>query len=178
VIFFSKTNYSTDYFIPLGLTFSTSLPQLSEKISFLLTTQFSKHYYYGFIETKYYSGTDNNYIHVHLLKPGLIGSFKYTFPKGKIRPSVALGGGHSFVFNSKSKRIQEAIWGTSIKTTEIKDIPIPPGLTIFTGSLGVDFKLFNNNPFFFNANYSLELGRLNKTETSIQEVGFKLGTYF
>ena len=133
----------------VGLSLNTSLPKASEKLSFQLSGEIGKIYSHG-------TGTNSSEfeeVHFHATLIGLKGGLKYTYPVGKIRPTLLIGGDLIELVNKDSRRIGEYQYYNTIYTSEIRDVPSPDFLFGYHAELGFDFLITSSITAFFNLGY-------------------------
>lgn len=171
-IHFDETAYPT-----IGLLLNASLPRLNEKLSFQASAEFGKSYFHGVGTSPYTSSFEEVHLHTSTLK--VKGGLKYTYPKGKIRPTLMIGANVLKIMNSNGRRVEEALRDLVIYTTEINDVPIPNILVGFNVDLGVDYHLSSSFIVFCNLGYDSSNGTNSEMFTSlINTVSFHAGIYF
>ena len=131
-VHFKMASYPT-----IGLLLNTSVPRASEKLSFQVSGEFGKSYFYG-------SGInpDNlafEEVHIHTSIIMLKAGFQYTYPKGKIRPTILAGGNFMKIMKTDGRRIEEELINSIIYTTERRDVPLGDMLFGANVNIGIDY---------------------------------------
>lgn len=121
----------------IEILLNTTLPRASEKLSFQLSGEFSKAYFHGMGDYPTLLAFEEVHIHTFVMK-GKAG-IKYTWPKGKIRPTVLVGANYTKLTNIDARRRQEIIHASSVSTTILKDVPVADALAGFNADLGIDY---------------------------------------
>ena len=147
---FKAANYPT-----LGVLLNTSLPKASEKLSFQLSGEFGKGYFYGAGDYNPYSSTNLTFeeVQIHTSLLTLKAGLKYTYPIGKIRPTLNIGGNLVKLINKNGKRIEDYQYYSTIYTSETQDVPLPDFMVGFHAELGVDFRVSTALTAFLNLGF-------------------------
>lgn len=116
---YDEYKYMRSSDIILGLKLNILLPRLNEKLSFIIQTEYSTSYFYGYKENNLNSAsTIYMDLHAHLTNiKGLFG-LQYTYPKGKIRPTVVAGPLLDFNLKSDFKLVNETVIDSNVFTRE------------------------------------------------------------
>jgi len=111
--------YTRSMDLLLGFKISISMPRLSEKLSIYFQSEFNKSYFFGYtVDDRFSATTTYKDLHVHLTTlKGLFG-LQYTYPKGKIRPTMSLGPMFSFNLDADFKHVDETVSETAVFTRE------------------------------------------------------------
>ena len=145
-VHFKIANYPT-----IGLLLNTSLPKVSEKLSFQVSGEFGKSYFYGTGINPDNSAFEEVHFHtsIIMLKAGL----KYTYPKGKIRPTLLVGGNFIKMMKIDARRIEEELINSIIYTTERKDVPGGDMLFGANVNIGIDYHHTSSLVSFLSLGY-------------------------
>jgi len=175
-IHFKMENYPT-----IGILLNTSLPKANEKLSFQVSGEFGKSYYYGTGINPRNDAFEEVHLHTSILK-GKAG-LKYTYPTGKIRPTLLIGGTVSKLFNIDGRRVEELLINSTVYTSEVKDVPVANVLLGYHVNLGIDYYISSSLIAFFNLGYDDSFGRKslmdsNDYSTDIKTINLNAGIYF
>jgi hypothetical protein len=131
------------------MSLNTSLPKASEKLSFQLSADIGKSYFHG---TGMY-GSEFEEVQFHVTLLSFKGGLKYTYPVGKIRPTLLIGGNLIKLLNTDGRRIGEYQYYSTIYTSETRDVPGPGILFGYHAELGFDFLITTSLTAFINLGY-------------------------
>ncbi|MDX2443918.1 MAG: hypothetical protein QNK30_08975 [Bacteroidales bacterium] len=162
----------------LGLQLNASAPRINERISLQLASSLSKDYYYGFHQEEFiYSVT---ILDAHLNTLFLKSSFalKYTFPNGKVRPTVTAGGLMNVLLWGSSGYVAEQVSGQVVSLSAYTDLPINNILWGGFIQLGLDYHLLKEREFFSNLGLDMGKGSSTEASTKLWSVSLSMGTYF
>jgi len=139
----------------IGLLLNTSLPKANEKLSFQVSGEFGKGYFYGTGVNSRNDAFEEVHLHTSILK-GKAG-LKYTYPKGKIRPTLMIGGTILKLFNidGNGNRVAAMIFGP-------KSVIVVAGMNKVVKSL--DDAINHHTPVIFS---QIEMSGWSKTEKYI-----------
>jgi hypothetical protein len=153
---YQDLSYQTSVYPGIGLLMKTTMPWTNEKITFQASAEAGKSYYYG---SGYYDGkTYFEEVHFHPVFTKGKAGFKYTFPTGKLRPTVLAGGQMMALFNSSGRRIQEVIYGSQVFSSEYKDNLMSLLHFGYNLELGADYYISPSIVTFINIGYSKSAG--------------------
>jgi len=172
-----------------GVNLNITIPRLNEKLSLQLGTQLSQRYFYSLHQER------NTYfdIHIHSLFVQSSAGIKYTYPKGKLRPTLAVGVSLLKCLNTNERVIQEVVGYSTVTTNEYNAFPFSSTLYGGFAQIGFDYlfskKLrgFTNLQYFYNTGVSdnpYGIGVFDwsyisyKYNVFIQSVNFNIGLYF
>ena len=141
---FKASGYSS-----FGLLLNTSLPKASEKLSFRLSGEYGKSYTYG--SGTYGSKFEEVQLHVSMLT--LKGGLKYTYPVGKLRPTLVLGGNFLKLLNKIGRRVEEELYSSTIYSSESKDVPVAGYLVGYHAEIGFDYRFSPSLVTFLNLGF-------------------------
>lgn len=165
----------------IGLQLNTSMPKANEKLSFQVSGEFGKSYFYGTGINPANSAFEEINLHAFLLK-GKVG-FKYTYPKGKIRPTLLIGGNIIKLMKTNGKRIEERLSYSTVYTSEWKDVPVSDMLLGYHVDLGIDYYHSATLVPFVKLGYESSVGNNDfilsqSTTTIINTINLNVGIYF
>lgn len=181
VFLYDVINFKIGSYPSVGLLLNTSLPRASEKLSFQVSVEFGKNYFYGTGVNSRNDAFEEIHLHTSFLK-GRAG-LKYTYPKGKIRPTLLVGGTLSKLFNIDGRRVEELLRNSTVYTSELKDVPVANVLVGYQVDLGIDYHISAAYTAFFKLGYDLSYGRkdlldTNAYSTNIKTINLNAGIYF
>ncbi len=126
----------------LGLQLNLNSPRISERIAVILRTEWTKSYFFGYLEDPY-SPTIiyHNDVHIRLSSARLAIGMNYTFPRGTFRPTV--GGGYLInrLLDYDMSRLVETEAPDVIFTHEYFDKPQRDMTMGFFVQLGTQYEL-------------------------------------
>lgn len=162
----------------LGVVLQFSAPRLNEKISILTEALISKDYFFGYrkevlpFEVKYYD------IHLNTTYWDQSLILRYTYPKGRFRPTLSLGGQMSFLLWSSSKYIQERVKDQIVLTYLDRDLPLGNAMMGLVAELGVDIRLTPKTTIFLNVRAQSGTALNNVLPTNVKSISVLSGIYF
>lgn len=139
---YDEYEYTRSLDFIMGMQLIIALPRLNEKLSFLFQAEYNESYFYGYKEDTRFSNTATYMdLHVHLkTMKGMFG-MQYKYPKGKIRPTAALGILLSFNLDADFKHVDEQVTETFVYTREYHEDPLIKENYGAYLSLGADWNL-------------------------------------
>ena len=162
----------------LGMQLHLLAPRLNEKISVQFDFLLAKHYHYGYKEEV--NGAQSIYYDAHLntafLNSGV--GFKYTYPKGKVRPTLAFGGLASYLFWSNTGAVAESVLDNTVRTNTTQDLPLTHLLLGLMTELGADMHVRPNFILFAKLRLQRSYGIDNQSSTQLQSISALIGFYF
>jgi hypothetical protein len=182
---FKRTNYAS-----IGMQINASLPKSTNTLSFLGTLELGKSHFYGNgihpLNPMDYEEVNLNIIYLKS-KIGL----KYTYPKGKFRPNVMIGGNIIRLLEKDGKRVEHATEGSTIIIHQSSENIMNKTLYGFNLDLGVDWHLSSSLIPFASIGFSSSSGNnkgeetrlyvINSTTaitTILKTITFSVGLYF
>ena len=153
---YENISFQTAAYPSIGIHMKTNLPGASEKMNFLLSAEVGKVTFNG---SGTYSG--NTYLEKVNIQPIAVKEkalFKYTFPNGKIRPTVGVGGHLTQFLNSDSKRVQEVTSLDQRYTQRYTDNVLAVLNYGYNLELGLDYHISSSLLSFINIGYSSSTG--------------------
>jgi len=173
-------DFRSDWSLRGGVSLNLQSPRLNEKISFQIDAVIMNNYFYAFDkqENTLVDEITYNDVHIHLSTLKLSLLLKYTYPKGKIVPTVFAGFVGDFGLKSDNLRIFERDIESIVFRYDYTDIPMSDiSMGIQTG-LGLNYILDPSKTLslqfyyeYIQGNYSSEI--LSKTS----HFGVRLGMY-
>ncbi len=168
-----------------GLKINISLPRSNEKISLMIDALVEKNYFYSDGFTTTFSTDYYNEIQFQLLSLKNSFSLNYTFPKGKFRPTINIGGIFCVVLDQKSNRISEVAAPTLVDTFVYYENLLDNTIGGGTIGLGLNYNLTNNKTIFLLSSFEYLSGsNVNETLNSkkkyytITTFSIRSGIYF
>jgi len=171
VIFDPSTNYT------VGVNLNFSMPRLNEKIFLQMQTMYTKYYFFKAYEIPQRVTTDLH-IRSNVLQMGL--AVKYEYPKGKWRPTLAVGAASIWLPDGSLKEITDKYYDEVIRpSTMIEDFPTKL-LLGFEVIPGIHYYLSPKRIIFLQAQYLQTFNRLsiNIPVKKIRSFGITTGIYF
>jgi hypothetical protein len=172
-------DFKNDFYPSLGVLLSITSPLLNEKISFDISTEIGKNQFYEYYKISESSVNEINSLLLELLLLRNNLSLKYIYPKGKLKPTVFIGGTNYVVFNKESYYLNEIKNLRTITINETSDVPI--NRTIFGGFIGTGliYSPSNSLKLFLNLSYSINSGiSQTNSKISLRTISINAGTIF
>jgi len=165
----------------IGFLLNTSLPKANDKLSFQVSGEFGKNYFYGTGFNPLNDAFEEVHLHTSILK--VKGGLKYTYPKGKIRPTLMLGGNVLWLLYKDGRRVEDSQSGSTVTITEHRDVFVADTALGYTAVFGVDYHLSPSLITFFNLGYESSTGSSRFMEsqsasTVINTINLHAGIYF
>ena len=176
---YSNYDFKSDFSVQGGFSLNVQLPRINEKLSCQLDIMVGNNYYYS--DNKDANDFEVVYtdIHIHLtaIRSSLL--LKYTYTKGKIRPSVFAGWTGNFLLKSNNERIVERNIESTIYRFEFSDAPLGDTFWGIQTGLGINYQIDTGKTLFMHGFYEYTQARYSETIlTKINNVGLVLGIYF
>jgi hypothetical protein len=134
---YQNVSFDGASFPTIGLLLNTSMPRANEKLSFQLSGEFGKCYFHGKGFNPIYSANstfEEVQIHTSIVK--VKAGFKYTYPKGRIRPTLLIGINIIKFINTDGRRMEDILINSNVFTSEWRDVPhfdFPWGINMEAG---------------------------------------------
>jgi len=174
---FSNYSFEPEVYFGAGILVSTVFPQINEKLSFEAELDFNMYNFHGSYQVQ--NGSIMEYYDAYLdlksLQPTI--SVKYTFPTGKIKPTVAIGGFADIFAGINQKVVTVKQHPDTVYTFESYDeTPLTPA--VFGGfvQLGCNYEI-PNHTLFTNLKFCYSTNQDQGIKTIIQSVSFSVGIY-
>jgi len=160
----------------LGLQFRFTLPRANEKLALILLAEYSQSDFYSYTEEQTNPGLLTEMeANAHISSLNTMLGMQYTYPRGKIRPSLAIGPLFSMDLNSYFDMYHTLITESVIIPQEYHTEPIK-GLTMGGFSqLGVDWTVHASHHMGCNLRYHMSWQR---TGHYILRDGISLSLYY
>lgn len=155
---FNKAVYPT-----AGLLLNTSLPRISEKLSIELSGEYGQAYFYG--TDIHPAKTDFEEVHLHLDMIKAKAGIKYTYPKGKLRPTVLVGGNLIKPIKPDGRRIVNDLVESTVDTYILRDVPFPSSLLGASMALGIDYQPRSSWTSYVKLGYDYSVGYMGVIST-------------
>lgn len=149
--FYSRFSYDQNSNPSFGIQVNAVFPRIFERISYQLEVLYNNNDVYGM-----YRGYYQLYINNALLQPSL--AFKYNSPKGKIRPTFAVGVASNFILNPEINAIINDVPGNPPKEVQLENIYLTTNLFGGFVQIGCNYNLFKNLEMFSNLKYTRCVG--------------------
>jgi len=183
--YYQEVKYQITSYPSIGIRMNTSLPQTSEKLSFQVSAEIGRNYIYG--NGNYPENTFNEF-HLHNTFLTGKGGFKYTYPTGKLRPTMMIGANMIMLLDKEGKRMQDANYNGTIYASEYEEKNlIADRLYGYNLDLGIDYHLSAVFVPFITIGYTSSTGAnskpasYNKSEPLISKfktLNINVGLYF
>lgn len=164
----------------LGIQLNLSSPKFNDKISALIEVSLTKDYYYCF--QTYGSSGYIQYQDVHLHTSFLESSlgFKYTYPKGRLNPTMAIGGTYRYLVKYEWTYLEELETYDVVYTSIQYDLPINEFYWGLYAQPGINYQWNDKLYLFANLRYQYSSGidDPDVIKTSFQSLSLVLGINF
>ena len=165
----------------VGIVMNASMPDLNEKMSFQVSAEFGKNYFYGTGYIQSYKAFEEVHLHTSSIK--FKGGFKYTWPKGNLRPTLLIGANLIRFLKSDGRRIQESYYNSIITTQEFTDLKASNLLVGYNFELGIDYRKSEIYVPFINIGFSNSAGMgdhmdIGLYSTHLKTIHINAGIYF
>ncbi len=147
-------NFNSAVYPSIGLKIKATLPRASEKLTLQFSGEYGKSYFYGSGDGTGPNSTYFEEVQVHLSSLKGKAGIKYTYPKGKVRPTAMIGGNILYLMNKDVKRIEDRIENKTVYLNKFNDDIFPTHLLSgLTFEVGTDYHLSDNLVPFLNIGY-------------------------
>jgi hypothetical protein len=175
---YEVVGFDPSFYPTIGVSLNTSLPRLNEKLSFVLSGEIGKNYFYG---SAYDSSTDGYFeeVHIHTIQTKLKAGIKYLYPKGKFRPRLMIGGNAVWFFDTDSRRIEEILNHSNVYTSEYKDVPFADFFIGYTLDTGIEIHTSRFLVPFLSLGYDSSFSReFDGILVKLKTINLNAGIYF
>jgi hypothetical protein len=156
----------------LGLQLSIKLPRINEKLSCLIQAEYYKSYIFGSkVENQTATYAMYRDLHIHLTTLQWLIGLQYMYPKGKIRPTLAVGPILTYSLHSEFKHIDESASDTFVLTRESFGDPLLDNTYGAFFNLGADWNIRGRQHVALNLRYHLSNEKIG---TIVRKDGFAL----
>lgn len=184
--YLKELKYQTTSYPSIGIRMNSTMPLVNEKISFQASVEFAKNNING---NGYYPSKNTlNELHLHNTFLTGKGGFKYTYPTGKFRPTMMIGGNMIFVLDKEGKRNRYENYNGTIYPSEFEENNlIADRLYGYNLDLGIDFHFSTRLIPFVSIGYTNSTGgnsepdSYNKSQPLISKfntLNISAGVYF
>jgi len=178
---YSDIDLDSDYSLIGGVSLNILSPRLNEKISFQVDVVIMNNYFYAFSKQENTITNEITYndIHIHLstLKTSLL--LKYTFPKGKIKPSAFIGLVGDFRLKSDNHRVLERQYESTVHRYDYTDIPLGDNSMGVQTGIGINYMIDPSRILSLQCYYEYLKGNYSsKILSRTNNIGLRLGMYF
>ena len=151
----------------LGVQLNLNSPRLNEKLYLQLDAGIVRNYFYAFSNVEVESAVHYVDVHLNSLFMHYILAFKYKFPKGRVRPTIAAGGLASHMIKNEIRYIQESQSEGVVYAYETNSLPM--AIMHWGGMLqaGLDFELSDDWTCF--AQFRYQVGRGSNYENQFDQ---------
>ena len=152
---YETIEFESSTYPSIGVLLNTSIPKASEKLSLQVSAEVGKIVFDGYGT---YGGNSSSH-EVHLQSTPLKGKIglKYTYPTGRFRPMIVVGGHFAKLINSKGRRIETRNEGATV--SEHND-NILAGMNYgYNVDLGIDYQNSTSFKPFISIGISSSTGR-------------------
>jgi hypothetical protein len=175
---YENMRFQNSSYPSIGILLNTTMPMANEKLSFQISAEVGKNHLYG--TGTYVRNNAVNEVHLHSTILKGKGGFKYTYPTGKMRPTIMGGVHYAALFNKKYRRIVN-MHGT-ISTFEYADDVIADNNFGFNLDLGINYHKFNSFIPFVGISLSSSNGEAGEwmypIYTRLKTISISAGVYF
>ena len=142
----------------IGILFNTSIPRFNQKLSLEIGAAFCQNYFAStFSQGDYWKQHYDLYLKTYSLLNNL--SFQYTFPTGKLRPFISLGGSLLLHLKQETQLINENESDFEVRSYENDYQVLPQSLLGFMVDLGITGDIWIEKEWFVKLFYSLNSGK-------------------
>jgi hypothetical protein len=137
----NPVEFNSSFYGSLGLLMNTSFPGINEKVSFQFSEEAGRSYF----------SSNSGKVDFHSLVLKTKAALKYSYPKGRLRPTIMIGGNMVNLLTSKGIRFQDPNYTAFYKT----NFNLNFGQNI---DLGTDYYFSSALKGFFGIGYSVSNG--------------------
>jgi hypothetical protein len=173
----SRYTYDPEIYPSVGVLFNGNFPGMNEKISFEAELDMNKYGFHGSYEEQNGSIMEyyDSWIDIISLQPSL--AVKYTFPTGKIKPTISAGVFTELFVSTDPKIVTVKMHPDTVYTFESHDTALAPYVSGGFVQLGCNFSMLNNHTAFANLRLCHSAKRDHGIRTQIQSVNVNVGMY-
>lgn len=178
---YSDLDFDSDFNLEGGVSLDILSPRLNEKISFQVDAVMMNNYFYAFSkqENTIIDEITYNDVHIHLFTLKTSFLLKYTFPKGKIKPSAFAGWVGDFRLKSDTHRVLERDYGSTVNRYDYTDIPLSDNSMGVQTGMGINYVIDPLKTLSLQCYYEYIQGNLSSEILSRTNIfGLRLGIYF
>ena len=147
-----------------GINLNLSMPRLNEKIFLQMQLLYTGYYFFGTLQND--EKSESAHFRANVLQIGT--ALKYEYPKGRWRPTIAIGGAAIYLHGSSIKTITDSFDQGSIRaSTVLSDVPskfmygfeLSPGIHYYY-SKRIVFLQFQYLRYYYRKNVGLPASKL------------------
>jgi hypothetical protein len=177
---FSAMNFDKAIYPTYGAALNLSLPRLNEKLFLQVDINYGKRHFYSYYENVTsptileISKTDINSSFIEILP-----QFKYSFPKGSLRPVFSLGPDFQKALTYTTKRNAYHLYGINESTEDIFNEHLAT-INLYIGahaSAGVDYHFKGSMIGFMNLSYEYLVNKGGQSEGNLKSFCLNLGIF-
>ena len=163
---YEALNFKQTHYASIGLQLNASLPKSSRTFSFQGSAELGKSHFYGSaVHPLNPLKFEDVNLRITTLK-GKVG-LKYTYPTGKFRPNIMIGGNVLFLLKKEGNRVEDLTETPIIFMTRTNENIMNKALYGFNLDLGVDYHLSSSLIPFVSIGYSSSTGNNKGEETRL-----------
>jgi len=144
------------FYPSIGFLLNVILPRMNEKLTFQVAAEIGKSYFYGSGSVPFYVSSEELELHLTTATTSL--GLKYTYPKGKIRPTFAFRGNAVWILSKDDKRTVNFDNGVDPTITDLTSFMKPNILYGYTVKAGVDYHINSTLIPFLSLGYDNSTG--------------------
>lgn len=173
---FSNYTFDPEVYFGVGFLMNTVFPGINEKLSFDAELDLNKYNFHGSYQELNGSITEiyNVYLDILSLQPTL--SVKYTFPTGKIRPTLAVGAYADIFAVNDQKVVTVKQHQDTVYTYESYKTPLTQAVFGGFAQLGCNYELAEHT-FFTNLRFCYSTNQDQGIKNIIQSVNLNIGMF-
>jgi hypothetical protein len=173
---FSNYTFDPEVYFGVGFLMNTVFPGINEKLSFEAELDLNKYNFHGSYQEQNGSITEiyNVYLDLLSLQPTL--SVKYTFPTGKIRPTVAIGTYADIFAGNDQKIVTVKQHQDTVYTYDSYETPLTQAVFGGFAQLGCNYELAEHT-FFTNLRLSYSTNQDQGIKNIIQSMNLNIGMF-
>lgn len=145
------------FYPSVGFLLNATLPRMNEKLTFQASGEIGKSYYYGTGSIPQWIVSEELKLHLVTMTSSV--GVKYTYPKGKIRPTFALRGNAIWLLSKDDKRTVIFEDGADPSMTDLKSFMKPNLLYGYSLKAGVDYHINSSVIPFLSLGYDDSVGQ-------------------
>lgn len=169
---FEVLNTDVSRYPTAGMLLNTSLPKANEKLSFQISCEYGRAYFHNTGIPPFTADFEEIHLHTSILKTK--GGFKYTWPKGKLRPTAMAGAHYLRMLINEAVRVEDKVTFNTIYSNKYVDSPHTEKLLGLNFDLGMDYHY--NSSFIPFVTLSIEQSRGYGNFTIVPTVNTKINT--
>jgi hypothetical protein len=178
---YSEFSFGNSLSPVIGILYNTSIPRFNYKLSFEIGSRYMHNYYSSTYSIgDFYKQHYDLYLNIHSLRNDV--NFRYSFPRGKIRPFISMGGSLLLHLQQNTQFINENESNFIVRSYEYDDNLLPKTLLGFNAHLGVASPIDSKFSWFMDLNFSSSKGtniimKSLEIKTSIFTLGVTVGIF-